>query len=904
MGIVWFGLLLLLVVSQVTLEQIEPLSSSEERESLLELRASLGLRSKEWPRKPDPCLLWVGITCQNGRVVGINISGFKRTRIGRRNPQFSADALANFTLLQSFNASNFLLPGPIPDWFGLSLPSLRVLDLRSCSIVNAIPFTLGNLTNLTSLYLSDNNLNGNVPESLGQLSVLSVLDLSRNSLTGSIPTSFAFLGNLSSLDMSANFLFGPIPPGIGSLSRLQYLNLSNNGLASLPAQLGGLTSLIVLDLSQNSFASGGLPLDLVGLRNLQQMILSNSMLTGVLPGSLFTGSLQLQFLVLRQNNFSGSLPVELLSLPRLSFLDVSANNFSGLLPNSSLAANATVAVLNISHNKFYGGLTTALRRFEFVDLSNNYFEGKVLDFMHNASLDSNCLQNSTNQRSTVECTSFYAERGLNFDNFGHPNTTKPPASESSGKSNKTKIILAAVLGGLGLIALLVLLVVLLLLCARKRGNSNQRGNGVGPAPVGSSPPNPGVPIQFPNVGDSFTYHQLLQATGDFNDVNLIKHGHTGDFFNGVLESGIPVIIKRIDMRSARKEAYLSELDFFNKVSHQRFVPFLGHCLENENEKFLVYKNMPNGDLSNCLYYKKTTSEDGTLQSLDWITRLKIATGAAEALSYLHHECMPPIVHRDIQASSILLDDKYEVRLGSLSEACAQEGEIHQSKITRFLRLPQSSDQGPSGFSTTICAYDVYCFGKVLLELVTGRVGMSAASDAEVKEWFDLILPCINMYEKELVTKIVDPSMVVDDDFLEEVWAIAIVARSCLNPKPSRRPPMRYILKALENPLKVVREENSSSARLRATSSRGSWNAATLFGSWRQSSSDVTTTTPAASGIKLDRGGSLKLSGTTGSQSQGSFHNGGGEISLSRRRHSKEIFPEPSGIHDVERLELE
>ncbi|CAJ1973082.1 unnamed protein product [Sphenostylis stenocarpa] len=903
MGIVWFGLLLLLLLSQVTLEQIEPLSSPEERESLLELRASLGLRSREWPRKPDPCLLWVGITCQNGRVVGINISGFKRTRLGRTNPQFAVDALANFTLLQSFNASTFLLPGPIPDWFGLSLPSLKVLDLRSCSIVNAIPSTLGNLTNLTSLYLSDNKLTGNVPESLGQLSALSVLDLSRNSLAGTIPTSFSLLGNLSSLDMSANFLLGPIPPGIGSLSRLQYLNLSNNGLVSLPAQLGGLASLVDLDLSKNSFASGGLPPDLAGLRNLQRMILANSMLTGVLPGRLFTGSLQLQFLVLRQNNFSGSLPVELWSLPRLSFLDVSANNFSGLLPNSSSAANVTVAVLNISHNKFYGGLTPALGRFGFVDISNNYFEGKVLDFMHNVSLDSNCLQNETNQRSTVECASFYAERGLGFDNFGQPNTTKPPASESSRKSNKTKIILAAVLGGVGLIALMVLLVVLLLLCARKRGNSNQRGNGVGPAPVGSSPPNPGVPIEFPKVGDSFTYHQLLQATGDLNDANLIKHGHTGDFFNGVLESGIPVVIKRIDMRSAKKEAYLSELDFFNKVSHPRFVPLLGHCLENENEKFLVYRNMPNRDLSNCLYYKNTTSEDGTLQSLDWITRLKIATGAAEALSYLHHECIPPIVHRDIQASSILLDDKYEVRLGSLSETCAQEGEIHQSKITRFLRFPQSSDQGTSGSSTTICAYDVYCFGKVLLELVTGKLGMSAASDTEVRECFDQILPYINMNEKELVTKIVDPSMVVDDDFLEEVWAIAIVARSCLNPKPTRRPPMRYILKALENPLKVVREESSSSARLRATSSRGSWNAATLFGSWRQSSSDVTAT-PAASGTKLERASSLKLSGTTGSQSQGSFHNGGGEMSSSRRRHSKEIFPEPSGSHDVERLELE
>ncbi|TKY75392.1 LRR receptor serine/threonine-protein kinase [Spatholobus suberectus] len=238
MGIVWFGFLFVLLLSQVTLEQIEPLSSPKERAALLQLRGSLGLRSKEWPRKPDPCLIWVGITCQNGRVVGINISGFRRTRLGRRSPQFAVDALANFTLLQSFNASNFLLPGLIPDWFGVSLPSLRVLDLRSCSIVNAIPSTLGNLTNLTSLHLSHNNLTGNVPDSLGQLLALSVLDLSRNYLNGFIPSSFALLANLSSLDMSANFLSGPIPPGIGTLSRLQYLNLSNNALSSLPAQLG------------------------------------------------------------------------------------------------------------------------------------------------------------------------------------------------------------------------------------------------------------------------------------------------------------------------------------------------------------------------------------------------------------------------------------------------------------------------------------------------------------------------------------------------------------------------------------------------------------------------------------------------------------------------------------------
>lgn len=199
--------------------------------------------------------------------------------------------------------------------------------------------------------------------------------------------------------------------------------------------------------------------------------------------------------------------------------------------------------------------------------------------------------------------------------------------------------------------------------------------------------------------------------------------------------------------------------------------------------------------------------------------------------------------------------------------------------------------------TAICAYDVYCFGKVLLELVTGKLGMSACSEAQLKEWLEQTLPYISIYDKELVTKIVDPSLIIDEDLLEEVWAMAIVAKSCLNPKPSKRPLMRYILKALENPLKVVREENSSSARLRTTSSRGSWNAA-IFGSWR-SSSDVVVIA-AGSSTRPEGGGSFKHSGT--SNSQGSGQNGGGEHSSSHRRQSREIFPEPStDVQDVERL---
>ncbi|KAL0422763.1 UNVERIFIED_CONTAM: putative LRR receptor-like serine/threonine-protein kinase [Sesamum latifolium] len=561
-----------------TVEQ-QFLVSRQERLGLLQLRSSLGLRAIEWPIKSDPCTKWAGIQCTNGRVTGINVSGFRRTRRGSQNPQFSVDGLQNLTLLSSFNASNFALPGSIPGWLGLQLASLQVLDLRSCSISGAMPSTLGNLSSLVELYLSNNNLTGEVPSSLAQLVGLSVLDLSQNSLTGSIPGSFRALGNLTLLDMSLNLLSGVIPPGIGALSRLQFLNLSRNSLSSsIPAQLGDLSSLVDLDLGFNSL-SGSVPLDLRRLRNLQRMMIGNNFLSGLVPGNLFPPLTRLQFVVLSHNGFTGDFPNVLWSIPSLQFLDVSVNNFTGVLPN----------------------------RFRFIDMSGNYFEGPVPVYARGStSLSRNCLRNVTSQRSATECASFYAERNLVFDNFGEPNATQPPPPQKSNKkSHKSIIILASVLGGVGLIAFVIFTIVLLIVCKRKRGTTSQRGISVGPVPAGGSPPPPGVSLNFSNLGNAFTYQQILQAAGEFNDANLIKHGHSGDLFRGILEGGIPVVIKKVDLHSSvKKESYMSELELFSKVSHPRLVPLLGHCLDNENEKFLVYKHMPNGDLSSSCSRKQ------------------------------------------------------------------------------------------------------------------------------------------------------------------------------------------------------------------------------------------------------------------------------------------------------------
>ncbi|MFS7998953.1 putative non-specific serine/threonine protein kinase [Helianthus anomalus] len=179
---------------------------------------------------------------------------------------------------------------------------------------------------------------------------------------------------------------------------------------------------------------------------------------------------------------------------------------------------------------------------------------------------------------------------------------------------------------------------------------------------------------------------------------------------------------------------------------------------------------------------------------------------------------------------------------------------------------RSSESTPSGPPPPNCAYDVYCFGKVLLELVTGKLGISNPEDTSTKEWVDQTLTFINNYDKDLISKFVDQSLVIDEDLLDEVWAVAIVAKSCLNPKPAKRPHMAHILKALENPFRVVREEDFSAEILRNGSSRTSWSAA-LFGNWRQSFSGSTNSQGQSQTNKEGNSGT-KLSGRDNYQGSG------------------------------------
>ncbi|KAF0905572.1 hypothetical protein E2562_007368 [Oryza meyeriana var. granulata] len=745
-------------VAVAVAQQQERLASASDLAGLFSLRASLGLRAREWPARANPCAGWAGVTCRGGRVVGVSVAGFRRTRVGARAPRFAVDGMRNLTALELFNASGFALPGEMPAWFGSGLPpSLAVLDLRSAAVNGTLPADLGVSGNLTSLFLASNSLSGPVPESL-------------------------------------------------------------------------------------------------------------------------------------------------LSIRGLRFLDISGNNFTGGLPNvTAVTGDGAASLFNISGNSLYGVVSDVIGalkgRFQVVDLSSNYFDGVWNVSDGNADVRMNCFSGVPGQRNRADCEEFYRRAGVRLVDALEP---APLPETSREKTKKKSRISKGVL--IGVIAAAAMLMVLFfgasVFCfARQRaGRRGGRGRGVETneentrgvrrrdssvnpvtsSPVAVSPRANSGHKDVVAVSGEFNYEQLVHATGGFGDDSLLKHGHSGDIYHGVFENGSHIVVKKVNTQSGNKHA--SELDFYKRYSHERIVPLLGH-LSKDGEEFLAYKYMPKGDLTNALHKKPVDTEDGLL-SLDWITRLKIATGVAEAMCFLHDECRPPLVHRDIQASSVLLDDKFEVRLGSMNDVCTQQSGGSQNVFSRLLKSSRSLDKNTSGPPAT-CSYDVYCFGKVMLELVTGNFGVSGSNDAASEEWMTNTLNRIDMNDKESVSRIIDPLLIVDEDHLEEVWAVAIVAKTCLNSKPSRRPSSRYVLKALENPLKILRmASRSNSARLRSSSSRSSWQSAFLQGNRYQSLE-----TASSSGQMLDRKHSVRS------------HGSGGETSFSFKRASREIAPEPEGFEE-------
>lgn len=275
--------------------------------------------------------------------------------------------------------------------------------------------------------------------------------------------------------------------------------------------------------------------------------------------------------------------------------------------------------------------------------------------------------------------------------------------------------------------------------------------------------------------------KLKAATGNFCDLNLLRAGYGGDTYAGVLDGNELVLVKRFETYKTDIDHYGVEMEFYTSVPDNHFlVPLLGFCDEGD-EKLLVYKYVANGDLATVLAASRTSigfdqenDEADSAAALPWITRLKIAIGVAEALVFLHHECCPGIAHRNIQASNIFLTRNFDIKLASLSEA-------------------QTLEKG------AMPVYDVYCFGKVLLDLISGLNISGSSGDPFAESWMLKALPLIGLQTKDSFLELTDASMILEEDLANEVLAVAILAKACLDPRCLQSLSMITVLNFLRNP---------------------------------------------------------------------------------------------------------
>eukprot|EP00258_Populus_trichocarpa_P015951 XP_006373478.2 proline-rich receptor-like protein kinase PERK8 isoform X2 [Populus trichocarpa] len=237
----------------------------------------------------------------------------------------------------------------------------------------------------------------------------------------------------------------------------------------------------------------------------------------------------------------------------------------------------------------------------------------------------------------------------------------------------------------------------------------------------------------------FTYEELVQATNGFSAQNRLGEGGFGCVYKGVLVDGREVAVKQLKIGGSQGEReFRAEVEIISRVHHRHLVSLVGYCI-SEHQRLLVYDYLPN----DTLYYH--LHGEGR-PHMDWATRVKVAVGAARGIAYLHEDCHPRIIHRDIKSSNILLDDNFEAQVSDFGLAkIALELDSNTHVSTRVMGTfgYMAPEYATSGKLTE--KSDVYSFGVVLLELITSRKPVDASQpigDESLVEWLGRVLAYI------------------------------------------------------------------------------------------------------------------------------------------------------------------
>ncbi|XP_030548962.1 receptor-like protein kinase BRI1-like 3 isoform X2 [Rhodamnia argentea] len=744
-------------------------------------------------------------------------------------PQGFCSSSFSSSLEKILLASNYI-SGTMVSELG-NCKNLKSIDLSFNSLSSEIPKEIWELPKLLDLVMWANNLTGKIPEGICENGGnLETLILNNNLISGTIPLSIANCTNMIWVSLSSNRLTGEIPAGVGNLRKLAVLQLANNSITGqIPPEIGKCQGLIWLDLNSNQL-TGSLPTELAdqsglitpgsvsgkqfayvryeggtdcrgagGLvefedirpSRLESYHMAHScqttrIYTGVTVYS-FASNGSMMYIDLSFNSLSGMIPESYGTMTFLQVLKLGHNELTGTIPES-FGGLKSIGVLDLSHNRLQGFLPGSLGSLSFLndlDISNNNLTGPIP---------------SGGQMITFPASRFENNSGL----CGVPlppcgsDTGSTVPSSSGGQERKQSAKVGAIIGtGIAaffIICILILMVVFYRLkIHHKMGKQREKyiqslpTSGTSSWKLSSVHEPLSINIAaFEKPLQKLTFAHLLEATNGFSSESLIGSGGFGEVYKARLKDGHVVAIKKLAHVTGQGDReFMAEMETIGKIKHRNLVPLLGYCKIGE-ERLLVYEYMKWGSLESVLHNRTK----GMASNLDWETRKKIAIDSARGLAFLHHSCVPHIIHRDMKSSNVLLDENFVARLSDFGMARLVNALDTHLSVSTLSGTPGYVP--PEYYQSFRCTTkgDVYSYGVILLELLSGKRPIDYS---EFGEDNNLVSWAKQLWREKSSNEILDPGLAGDTSHKDELCQYLRIAFECLEDRPPRRPTMIQVM---------------------------------------------------------------------------------------------------------------
>ncbi|KAL6620431.1 hypothetical protein ACP70R_035570 [Stipagrostis hirtigluma subsp. patula] len=787
--------------------------------------------------------MWNNLTGSIPKEIG-NITTLRLILLnGNQLSGILPDEIGNLQNLNRLQVDQNQIFGPIPKSFA-NLRSVKHIHMNNNSLSGHIPSELSRLPALLHLLVDNNNLSGSLPPEFAEAPALKIFQADNNNFSGSsIPTTYGNISTLLKLSLRNCSLQGSIPD-LSGIPQLGYLDLSWNKLTgSIPTNKLA-SNITTIDLSHNML-NGTIPLNFSGLPNLQILSLEDNYLDGAVPSSIWnnivlTGnrSLVLDF----QNNSLKTIAAAFDPPPNVTVMlygNPVCRNTSGALISSlcqplsvnqqtskrEQGSNFKCAPCPTDRNYEYNpsspipcfcavplgvglrlkspgitdfrpyedafeiNLTSLLQLFLYqLNIEHYIWEVGPRLNMHMKLFPSNT--SLFDMSEVVRLRHILAGWEITLSDVFGPyellNFTLGSYSDefpNAASVGLSKGALGGILAGT-LISAIALSVVATTLIVRRRS----RYKTVSKRSLSR------FSVKIDGVR-CFTFEEMAIATNNFDLSAQVGQGGYGKVYKGILADGAVVAIKRAheDSLQGSKE-FCTEIELLSRLHHRNLVSLVGYC-DEEDEQMLVYEFMSNGTLRDHLSAKSK-------RPLSFGRRLQIALGAAKGILYLHTEANPPIFHRDVKASNILLDSKFVAKvadfgLSRLAPVPDVEGTLPAHVSTVVKGTPGYLD--PEYFLTHKLTdkSDVYSLGVVFLEMLTGM--------RPIEHGKNIVREVNSACQSGNISEIIDSRMGLYPP--ECVRRFLSLATKCCQDETDARPSMWEIVRELEVILRMMPEED-------------------------------------------------------------------------------------------------